>query len=157
MDILTREKSRRLKVSKALSHSLSRSFIPDSPEPEECKWLETPKLTAGAWTVPVLTLVASLLLIFNLCRTRRSTVAVSRIECEQSMFEKTEDDDGHGQSRTPPPLPPPASPYRARDPSIRPELKIHSSDRDMAVLMNWIDRQGAEFGSFMEQIERELG
>ena len=161
MDILTRERSRRRKVSKALSHFLSRSFIPEPPESEELKWPEPVLSAVETWTLtlPVLLMsIASFLLIFNLCRTRRSRV-VSRIEGDQRVFEEPEVDDGHGQVEVAPPSQrtPPASPNRARSPSRRPEPKTMSSDRDMAVLINWIDRKGPDFSSSLfEDIEREL-
>jgi len=166
MDILTRERSRRRKVSKALRHFLSRSFIPEPPESEELKWPEPVLSAVETWnlTLPVLLMslitLASFLLMFNLCRTRRSTGrVVSRIEGDQRVFEEPEVDDGHGQVEVAPPSQrtPPASPYRARSPSRRPEPKTMSSDRDMAVLINWIDRKGPDFSSSLfEDIEREL-
>lgn len=158
MEILTRERSRRRKVSKALSHFLSRSFIPEPPESEEFKWPEPVLSAVETWTLPLPVLlmsIASFLLIFNLCRTRRSRV-VSRIEGDQRVFEEPEVDDGQVEV-SPPQRTPQASPYRARSPSRRPEPKTYSSDRDMAVLINWIDRKGPDFSSSLfEDIEREL-
>ena len=148
-------------MSKALSHSLSRPFIPEPPESEELKWHEPVLSAVETWTftlaVLLMSLIASFLLIFNLCRTRRSSGrVVSRIEGGQRVFEEPEVDDGQVEV-SPPQRTPQASPYRARSPSRRPEPQTYSSDRDMAVLINWIDRKGPDFSSSLfEDIEREL-